>query len=428
MIRKNLESIITQQRELLTDVSFGLFFDSIKCFDAGIYRQAYLLAYQGLIQHLRVLLLQATKPSGYDEGKWRGVQSNLNNDKEFDDQVFRCIQTKNQPNANPPIIAVLDIPDSVRDDFTFWRNRRNDCAHYKEYEINQSHVLAFYSLLNQYLFKISVEGGMRTLLREFTEMLDNKRHSRKESLQPLIDKILLMVQNDEMNDFFKNLSTVFGFLEEDRYYSLLNDILSGTNVPLKQYLIVYLRQDDTECVRFLSSCPQQVGQLISKETVREFWHKLHNRRERFSIVANMLNCSMINPLEIEECITYCIDSSYNNNDYYMIGEEEAEVLIRNGIIDILKNGKCKPSHTSMNAAECGKRHYDFFRTIVASFPINDVFIEMMVGIFSQVSYPTVWAAIFQQNIYDNPKRSKEFEDICSKNSWSIPSCIQRPQE
>lgn len=91
-------------------------------------------------------MFDAKMPKGYDPNKWNGVQAKLKDEKGFDEQVFTCIQQKNCPTGTPPVIAILDMPDTLWDDFIFWRNRRNDCAHYKAYDINASHVLAFYSM------------------------------------------------------------------------------------------------------------------------------------------------------------------------------------------------------------------------------------------------------------------------------------------
>lgn len=84
MIINNFKKLIEENKSMLNELTLGLFEDSIRCFDAGIYRQAYLLAYQGFTQYIRNIVRDAKMPTGYDPNKWNGVQAKLNNEKEFD--------------------------------------------------------------------------------------------------------------------------------------------------------------------------------------------------------------------------------------------------------------------------------------------------------------------------------------------------------
>lgn len=426
MIRDVFKNLIFKNKDLLNTVSRGCFDDSVRCFDAGIYRQAYILAYQGFTQHLRCLLLNADMPTGYDDGKWISIQKKLKDEKEFDNQVFSCIQHKNQPTATPPIIAVLDIPDEVRDDFIFWRNRRNDSAHYKSYDINQSHVLAFYSLLNQYLFKISVEGGMIRLINEFKDILDERKTSPHESLQSLIDKILLMVRADEMESFFIALHSVFSNINEKRYFSMLNDILNGTNQQLKEYLILFLKDND-QLLDLLIYYPQNVGHLVSSDEARQFWYtKLAPVRERLPIIANMLKVGLITHCDVCECIKRNIEQIFDKCESFgNISDEDMNVLMNNGFVQALVSTKMSPKYTSKYARQCGQNHYEFMNAIAYQLPVNQDTVKMVLDVFKQVDYPRVWASIYKKAVVDDSEKGKIFNKTCNDNGWEIPSCIKR---
>ena len=424
MIINNFKKLIEENKSMLNELTLGLFEDSIRCFDAGIYRQAYLLAYQGFTQYIRNIVRDAKMPTGYDPNKWNGVQAKLKNEKEFDEQVFTCIQQKNCPTGTPPVVAILDIPDSLRDDFTFWRNRRNDCAHYKAYDINASHVLAFYSMLNQYMLKITVEGGMKSLLREFKDAFDPAKTSPQKSIQPLVDKILLMVHPSEMNDFFDGLQSATRFHFGTKFYSILEGILSGSNKELKKYVIDYLRQSN-DLVDFLSHYPEEVGQLIAKDEVRTLWYsKLIYCRERFSIVAELISVGLLVESEVAECLERCITSAYSQNEGMgSISEAKLNLLIKYGLLDCLKTSKLNPVYTSRNARECGQNHYDFFRGFAYSLPLDKYTIEMMLAIFKEACYPTVWCSIYKEMIDDN-ERCKQFAKITANNGLSVPVCLK----
>lgn len=425
MIINNFKKLVEESKAMLNELTLGLFEDSIRCFDAGIYRQAYLLAYQGFTQYIRSIVRGAKMPTGYDLNKWNGVQAKLNNEKEFDEQVFTCIQQKNCPFGTPPVVAILDIPDTLRDDFTFWRNRRNDCAHYKAYDINASHVLAFYSMLNQHMLKITVEGGKSTLLREFADAFNPAKTSPKEPIQPLVDKILLMVHPSEMNDFFDDLQSATPLLFDAKFYSILEEILTGANAKLKQYVIAYLRQSD-DLVDFLSHYPEEVGQLVEESEVRTLWYtKLSCCRERFSIVAELISVGLLADGDVEECLERSIDNAYSQNDGIgSICEAKTNLLIKHGLLDSLKSSKLNPEFTSRNARECGKNHYDFFRGLAYSLPIEKCTVEMMLDIFNQTEYPTVWCSIYKQMLDNDHERGAQFQRIITDNGLTIPVCLK----
>lgn len=425
MIIDDFKKLVEENKVMLNELTLGLFEDSIRCFDAGIYRQAYLFAYQGFMQYIRSVVRNAKMPNNYNPQNWNRVQEKLKNEKEFDEQVFKCIQQKNCPTGTPPVVAILDMPDTLRDDFIFWRNRRNDCAHYKAYDINASHVLAFYSMLNQYMLKITVEGGMKSLLREFKDAFDPSKTSPNESIQPLVDKILLMVKPSEMNEFFNGLQSVIGFHFDAKFYSILKDILSGSNRELKNYVIEYLHQSN-DLVSFLSLYPEEVGQLVAKDEVRTLWYsKLIYCRERFSIVAELISVGLLVDSEVAECLERCIESAYSQNDGMgSISEAKMNMLIKYGLLDVMKSSKLNPEFTRRNAWECGQSHYDFFRGIVYTLPIDECTVEMMLAIFNEADYPTVWRSIYKEMIDNDEKRGKQFQKIIDDNGHAVPICLK----
>ncbi len=240
MIVDDFQKLLENNKGSFNDDELGLFHDSVRCFHAGIFRPAYILAYQSMMIYFRRLIQDAKMPAGFDATKWKVMQLNLAKDKEWEEEVNNAIRKRSNPKASPPELAILCMADSLRNDFDFWRNRRNDCAHYKEYDINDSQVLALYSFLTQYLLKISVEGGVMTLLNEFKDACDPVKTSPKTSLQPLVDKILSMVAPEEMDYFFGNLESAMGYKFNGRYEQTMANIIKGGNEQLKNYAVKYL--------------------------------------------------------------------------------------------------------------------------------------------------------------------------------------------
>ena len=426
MIVDDFQKQIENNATCFTEDELGLFHDSIRCFHAGIYRPAYILAYQSMMVYFRRLLQDAKMPSGYDSGKWKGVQIRLAKDKEWEEEVNNALRTQPDSKSTPPVIALFCMSDSLRKDFDFWRNRRNDCAHYKEYVINDSHVLAFYSFLTQYLLKISVEGGMMTLLNEFKDACDPIKTSPNASLQPLVDKILSMVNPEEMDDFFAHLDGAMGFRYYGRYEQTLADIIKGGNEELKGYAVSFARSNNHVRKGLIDRFPNLVGHLVDKSEAREYWMKhLNDCRNRVAVLAQMIMLGLIDPSEQDEAIRRVIDYSFNNNEG--IGEvsvEEMQALKVAGFYKTLKEKYFNGGFTSKNAYNCGKTKYTFFYEYMSHLPVNKEWVEVIVDIFSQADYPTVWRDMFKKYFLKKEEYKAKFDEVVIEYGIKVPDCLK----
>ena len=427
MIVEDFQKFVENNRASFTDDEIGLFRDSVRCFHAGIFRPAYIMAYQCMMIYFRRLIQNEDMPAGFDAVKWKKMQVNLAKDKEWEEEVNNAIRKKANAKAAPPEVPVLAMNDSLRLDFDYWRNRRNDSAHYKEYRINDSHVLSFYSFLTQYLLKISVEGGKATLLKEFKDACDVTKTSPKKSLQPLIDKILVMVSPEEMDDFFAELDGVMGYRFTGRYENTLASIIKSGNEKLKEYVIKFVRSDKRFKAEFINDHPDIVGYIVDKPESREFWMKYLARcRNRVAILARMLMVGLIDPDEKDEAVRKVLEHSFNNNDGMgTVSEDEQLILNSNGFFDALKEEYFNGDYTSKNVVLCGREKYDFFYGYIAHMPVNKELADMLVDIFSRPDYPYVWSNIFKEHLLEaNAAYKAKFDKVVSENGIILPSCLK----
>lgn len=77
---------IAENKQSLSDDVYGLFYDSYRCYKNDIDRPAYLLAYQGMMQHVRITVLQSlSKPTGFSDDEWeKGWLKSLRDDDKWD--------------------------------------------------------------------------------------------------------------------------------------------------------------------------------------------------------------------------------------------------------------------------------------------------------------------------------------------------------
>lgn len=260
-------------------------------------------------------------------------------------------------------------------------------------------------------------------MREFCDACDEKKTSPNKSLQPLVDKIVPMVAEEQMDDFFEELYHVMGgyHLYESRYFRLLNDILSSTNQKLKECVIRYLSKS-SHLSDYLASYPHSVGLLVSPSDSHRFWMvTLADNRNRCSILSNMLVSGLIDAEEVKEAIAKIIEHCYvNNQGVGDIEDSDWNNLVRSGFLDILNSKYFNPDFTSNNARTLGKEKYNFFYGYIFELMKEKEYVRIIVSIFSQPVYPTVWRDIFIEKYLSSPANKAYFEGVCKEYSLTIP--------
>lgn len=200
----NFESwFLAHKNAFSNDETVEMFKDAILCYHAGIVRPAYLLSYQAMMIHFRNLILMSNKPPLYDEGQWRGVLIKLRNEAQWEETVFTATQQKEDVSTSKH--AILSILNEVRPQYLYWRGIRNDCAHYKKNRIIKAHIQALWSFIEQYLFTITVDGGVDTIIQEFSDFYNPSKTPSDADITPLLNKIPLRIRDDEYEKFFQKL-------------------------------------------------------------------------------------------------------------------------------------------------------------------------------------------------------------------------------
>ncbi|WP_294589961.1 hypothetical protein [uncultured Bacteroides sp.] len=260
---------LAHKKEFSNSETVGMFEDAILCYHADIVRPAYLLSYQAMMIHFRYLILNANKPPLYDEGRWRGVLANLRSETEWDEMTFTATQQKEDTSTSK--YAILSIPNDIRSQFLYWRSIRNDCAHYKGNRIIKAHVQALWSFIEQYIFTFTVDGGIATLLQEFSDFYNPAKTPNDADITPLLEKIPLRVRDEEYDDFFSGMGHTIGQYRYGELLPFMNLILKGENVNVKSHLILFIKNNSLS-ERLITEYPEYVIELYTEDTeIRELW-------------------------------------------------------------------------------------------------------------------------------------------------------------
>ena len=423
---ENFESWLNRHKTDFSTDELGLFSDSLKCFKLNIDRPAYLLAYQGMMLHLRNVIMRGSKPDAFAQGEWDSILKNLRNedtwDKETSDRVKQCDKGK----------TVLCMPNEIRKKFEYWKDLRNICAHYKEYHFIKAHTLTLYSFIAQYLFKISIEGGKETLLQEFEEYFNPTYTSPDTPIEPLLNKITDMVEEIDLTEFITQLLRLAAKNRKNKdCYAILKQLFETES--LRQAVINLLWNSDNKNskilrARFISQYPETVLALYADKDakyIRELWHDdLGECLNILPIYCQLLGADMIPQKEIEEAHSSVLQYLYTSKRLFDLQKDEIRILQETGYFDCFLNNYLTRDFTSKEYKTiCYKT--DFYIYHLQYIDYSENLVRNLVDIFENLPYPYILEDRIKQNFLDGGlSKRTEFEAMCKKLNLEMPNALK----
>lgn len=293
----------------------ALFTEAFTCYKNAAYRASLLFSYLGFLTILKEVLIKSTKPSLIPQGRWNEVIRKLQSDDTWEKAVFEELINSSSP--------IFNINEDLRHQIKYWKDRRNDCAHFKTNDIESYHTESFWSFVKSNLLKISIEGGKESLLNKFEKHFDLTFTPPDADLTPLLKEIDESVETSELSTFWDDLMDKidkwgFMFYVKSNTTNVTNRIFECCGDNTTESLTAYLKGKKHDLI-IVSLYPDKINYLNYTSTeVREIWRTriLNNISTAFSIYATLLRNSLIPYSEIKEANKYVIDSltNYRPND------------------------------------------------------------------------------------------------------------------
>lgn len=346
--------------------------DAIRCYRHGIARPALMLSYIAFIQAIRNNLLNSEMPSDFKKTRWDACMNNLRNEDKWDSEVVGCIK-KRANGTNDP--AFFELPDTLRDDVCFWRNRRNDCAHYKDSEITLSHVAAFWVFMMDNYNRFTPIGSLLQSVNDYKRHYNLSITPRDASTDKIFKRLCLAIKaDDDLLQFLKETDSCMKYEEQAQ---LLHDLLMTERHKAK---VISLLVDNLKRVRmYLVFKPADVSVILGNnhEMTRKFWY------EDFMLFANsvnvyieMLRARMIPQGEIKESLEMLLKHEYKRGAFNVDRSEDFNVLKENGLYDIFIEEYLSKDFICNNPSEkCYKT--DFYISLIHRGGISDKLIKVL---------------------------------------------------
>lgn len=375
--------------------------DAIRCYRHGIARPALMLSYIAFIQAVRNNLLNSEMPSDFKKTRWDACMNNLRNEDKWDSEVVVCIR-KRANGTNDP--AFFELPDTLRDDVCYWRNRRNDCAHYKDSEITLSHVAAFWVFIMDNYNKFTPIGSLMQSVNDYKRHYNVSITPKGTSTEIIFKRLCLAIKTeDDLLLFLKETDSCMKYEQA----MLLHDLLMTERHRAK---VISLLVDNLKRVRmYLALKPADVSVILGNnpEMTRKFWY------EDFMLFANsanvyieMLRARMIPQGEIKESLEMFLKHEYKRGAFNVDRSEDFNVLKENGLYDIFIEEYLSKDFICNNPSEkCYKT--DFYISLIHRGGISDKLIKVLSESIKG-TFPYTLANRLKGEIFKDEENKKQY--------------------
>jgi hypothetical protein len=405
----------TLQKGFSNNVS-KLFNESFICYRNTAYRASLLFSYLSFLTILKETIIKAAKPTLIPQGRWDCIIRKLQSDDSWEKAVFEELTNSSSP--------IFNINEDLRQQIKYWKDRRNDCAHFKSNDIEAHHIESFWSFLKSNLSKVTIEGGKDSLLNKFEKHFDPTFTPPDADYTHLIKEIDESIIATELTDFWAELISKidnysFLFQHESTGTRLVNKVFEYCNDDTKESLSNFLKSQKYD-LTIVSLFPDKINFIgYSPAEIREIWRTRiwNNKSSAFGIYGTLLRNSLIPTTEISEANNYVIDKA---TDYRPNDETTHLALAANGfgdaIFDIaIHTKRLKDWFVWVNPRA------DMIAYYIEKYPLKDETVEVICEMYSREKY-SYWLGERIVRIFtENANKKNEFHLIATRNSLTIPS-------
>ncbi|MCS5421574.1 MULTISPECIES: hypothetical protein [Psychrilyobacter] len=120
------------------------------------------------MESVRYKIINSNRPENYPVDRWESdVLHKISSEETWDKNVFEILIRSRNP--------IFNLSEGLKTQLYYWKDRRNDCTHFKENEISYSHIEAFWLFIKSNFEKLSVNGNVEDLLNKFKVHFDDSK-------------------------------------------------------------------------------------------------------------------------------------------------------------------------------------------------------------------------------------------------------------
>ena len=415
------------QDQTLPTPAKELFSEAIICYKASAYRAALLLSYLGFQTTVRDRVLRGRQPSNLSDTQWNKIQSDVRNDDTWDSAIYDAIQQR-------PPRHVFALNEDLRNQITYFKNRRNDCAHGKSNKIDYTHVESFWLFVRSNLSKFVVNESREDLINRIRDHFDRSITPPGEDYLHLAGEIPSAVDHDKLIQFFDELHQIFSGLPSVPYakypqkeVEFYNSIFDLQDEGSSLRLIEYLKGNENLLAGVIRLRPERVILFRDDPSlIRKLWYDklfaMIGFERDLLVYCAMLTNNLIPVTQQAEANELVISRLAGQ----MPAQSSHEVLEAHSFFGTLKalafeNGLI--SRFSWANSNCALVVYYLYH-----FQIDTVIAKSLSDTFTYSNYPYELQKALNTFFLNNRPKLKEFEEALQGLKLPYPPMLEQPLE
>lgn len=414
------------EAQKLPNAAEPLLLDAIICYKTSAYRASLLMSYLGFLVIIKSRIMAGNKPPLLPQQKWLDKLAALRNEDLWEAEVFSALQKKETTTGSGSSRTRTEDPffplsDGLRQQIAYWKDRRNDCAHNKDNIIVAGHIEAFWTFMISNLPKITIEGGMASLLNQLTVYYDHNQTPEGTPLTPLVSSIYSSVDQTELpyfwNEAFKIIEATYDWSYKSRN-GFIFEILKLPAISVKESMLDYLKSDHDKLFHYIDEYPEVIQLLnYTSQEIRKLWKtQILQRNSCIKIYASLLRNNLIPANEIQEANDFFATEKRYSDDPL-----DREILRHNGYDRALYQKLfVEPDRSyykfwnTLNNDSTGYRQY------IEYLPINKEIVQFVCEELSKSWFSFYLAQGLDSLFQNNVSKKQEFRNIAIAESIVIP--------
>jgi hypothetical protein len=409
------------EAQAVSDEVRALLQESATCFKTGAYRAALLFSYLTFQSVVRDRLAAAGPPAGVGQGEWESLHRNLLKEEAWDSTVYDAIQKKKGT-------TYFVITDDLRHQVEYWKNRRNDCAHFRANIIDAAHVEALWLFLRSNLARFVVNGSAQSLRAKIERFYDRSMTPAGQDPTPLVLEIPNAVPRQEVPAFLGEIREALSIPTLDGDYAFpkpellefFDAMLRHGSDVIRGALVKYFAADEGLALEVLRGYPHHVLYLAEcSELIRRLWytHLFADSRADYGLFLALLRNDLIDPADLGLASELAVQRVRN-----AIPEDECiDALGRAGFFRALE--KHAFADNMINRFDWGNPNSTLIRWYVEKFPINGTVVSSISRNFMrEPSAHRVRDALNDLFVRDAKKR-QDFLAMAAGQSAELPALL-----
>ncbi|HMM03580.1 MULTISPECIES: hypothetical protein [unclassified Dysgonomonas] len=406
-----------------------LFTDAVTCYKARANRASLLFSYLAFLTILKERIIEGTKPNLFPQGEWDKLISKLQNEDLWEANVFDATQQQekiDQATKQRIKDPIFSLNDNLRLQIKYWKDRRNDCAHYKDNIIDTFHIENFWAFMESNMSKITIEGGMQSLINKIYKHFDPTITPPDKDITPLIQEVEYSVERSKLKHFWETLlnNGEWDFDLSKRKQELISKSLEVNKDFVNDSLIAIVKANKFYLKDFLSNHTDKILRFnFNEEEVRKFWKtQLPSCNNILGLYTSFLRNGLIPQNEIAEANRTIISAIRE----YSPTINEHQILLGNGFLNTFKE------EVLNNSSFVGYKSYlwvndraDIISGVIKNYPPDNDIINRLVEHYNQRDNSDWLLERFNNIFIEGSTITNEYKSILQSNNVEIPEKLKK---